>query len=124
MASFKNFLRKTAGEDESITFKQLPEESADDKKAAEEIHDAPKAQAQGASVEYKIVRPESMDEIFTIADYVISGRTVVLNLEALGAEEVKRMLDFLNGVVYTIDGQITNASQATYILSPSGATVD
>lgn len=72
-----------------------------------------------SNIELKVVRPETMDEVFTIADYLIAGCTVVLNLEILDRELIKRMLDFLNGVTYTTGGEVKNVSQGTYIITPT-----
>ena len=79
---------------------------------------------EGNNIELKIVRPEGMDEIFTIADYLIDGCTVVLNLEILDKELIVRMLDFLNGVTYTTGGEIKNVSGDTYIITPSGININ
>ena len=76
------------------------------------------------NIEFKIVRPEAVDEVFTIADYLIEGCTVVLNLEALDRESITRMLDFLNGVIYTTGSEMKNVSPKTYIIAPSGVNVD
>lgn len=76
------------------------------------------------NIEFKIVRPEAVDEVFTIADYLIEGCTVVLNLETLDRESITRMLDFLNGVIYTTGSEMKNVSPKTYIIAPSGVNVD
>ena len=77
-----------------------------------------------SNIELKVVRPESIDEIFSIADYLMDGCTVVLNLEVMPAEVVTRMLDFLNGVTYTTGGEIKNVSQGTYIITPNGINLN
>ena len=74
---------------------------------------------ESSNIELKVVRPETMDEVFTIADYLIAGCTVVLNLEILDRDLIKRMLDFLNGVTYTTGGEVKNVSQGTYIITPT-----
>ena len=85
-----------------------------------EVPALPVNQKENASnIELKVVRPESMEEIFTIAVYLIAGCTVVLNLELLEKETIKRMLDFLNGVTYTMGGEVKNVSQGTYIITPT-----
>ena len=65
-----------------------------------------------------------MDEIFTIADYLLEGCTVVLNLEVLERDIIMRMLDFLNGVTYTTGGDVKNVSPGTYIITPSGININ
>ena len=51
------------------------------------------------------------------------GCTVVLNLELLEMETITRMLDFLRGVAYTIDGEISHVSKATYIITANGIDI-
>ena len=59
-----------------------------------------------SNIELKVVRPASFEEVSEIADYLIEGCTVVLNLELLDGAQTLRMLDFLNGVTYSNDGEI------------------
>ncbi len=76
-----------------------------------------------SNIELKVVRPSSFDEVGTIADYLLEGCTVVLNLEVLDAAATVRMLDFLNGVTYSTDGDIKNVSKSTYIITPHNVDV-
>lgn len=78
------------------------------------------SQNPDSNIELKVVRPESFAEVSVIADYLIDGCTVVLNVEILDKASTVRMLDFLNGVTYTKDGEIKKVSQSTYIITPSG----
>ena len=78
------------------------------------------SQNPDSNIELKVVRPESFSEVSDIADYLIDGCTVVLNVEVLDKASIVRMLDFLNGVTYTKDGDIKKVSQSTYIITPSG----
>lgn len=111
-------------QDEEISFKNFD--------AVEEPTEAPKqvakqtpapASIEGSNIELKVVRPASFDEVSTIADHLIEGCTVVLNLELLDRATTIRMLDFLNGVTYTKDGEIKNVAQNTYIITPNGIDV-
>lgn len=115
-------------EDEEIQFKvhqdpiidEIPHETeADSVEEAEK-----KSTIEGNNIELKVVRPESMEEIFVIADYLLEGCTVVLNLELIDRDSITRMLDFLNGVTYTTGGDIKNVSQGTYIITPNGINVE
>jgi len=116
-------LAKAANEEEEIIFKDI------DEKIAPEAQETPEPPAQSSSlvgnnIELKVVRPESIEEIFTIADHLLNGCTVVLNLEMLDGDVVTRMLDFLNGVTYTQGGEIKNVSQDTYIIAPDGININ
>ena len=74
-------------------------------------------------VELKVVRPTTFANVTEIADYLLHRCTVVLNLEATNNEEAKRMLDFLAGVAYSIDGQLKNIAVNTYIITPCNVDV-
>lgn len=76
-----------------------------------------------SNIELKVVRPSSFDEVGIIADYLLEGCTVVLNLEVLDTAATVRMLDFLNGVTYSTDGDIKNVSKSTYIITPHNVDV-
>ena len=75
------------------------------------------------NIELKVVRPSSFDEVSDIADHLIDGCTVVLNLELLDNVQTVRMLDFLNGVTYSTDGEIKNVAKSTYIITPKNVDV-
>lgn len=79
---------------------------------------------EGNNIELKVVRPTSFEEVGTIADHLIAGCTVVLNLELLDKAATVRMLDFLNGVTYTKDGEIKNVAANTFIITPNGVDVN
>ena len=75
------------------------------------------------NIELKVVRPASFEEVSEIADHLIEGRTVVLNLELLDNVQTVRMLDFLNGVTYSTDGDIKNVAKSTFIITPKNVDV-
>jgi cell division inhibitor SepF len=127
---FENFaaklkkMREAKGEEENLTFKPFPEETVSVKveEKVEEPKKLPapaevKADDSDTNIELKVVRPTSFEEVSTVADYLLAGCTVVLNLELLDMPQVMRMLDFLNGVTYSTDGDIKNVSKSTYIIT-------
>ena len=77
-----------------------------------------KPEPRTGGVELKVVRPEAYDEVRTVADNLLAGCTVVLNVEALDKHVIFRMLDFLNGVTYCLDGEIKRVAPSTFIITP------
>ena len=75
-------------------------------------------EAKSESVELKVIRPESYADVASVADSLLAGCTVVLNVEALDKPTVSRMLDFINGVTYCTDGEIKRAAATTFIITP------
>ena len=76
-----------------------------------------------SNIELKVVRPRSFEEVSTVADYLLNGCTVFLNMELLDNAATVRMLDFLNGVTYCTDGDIKNVARSTYIITPNNVDV-
>jgi len=75
------------------------------------------------SVELKVVKPETFEEVREIAEHLIGRKTVVLNLEDTNKETARRLLDFLAGVAYTIQGQIERVSERTFVITPSNILI-
>ena len=88
----------------------------------EEIPAIKNSLSSADNIELKVVRPESFEDVRTVADYLLADYTVVLNLELLDRAASLRMLDFLNGITYSKDGEIKKVAQSTYIITPN--TVD
>jgi cell division inhibitor SepF len=77
----------------------------------------------GNNMELKVLYPTAFCEVPAIADALMSGCTAFLNLEATDREVCRRLMDFVSGVAYCIDGNIKKVAGATYIVSPSSVDV-
>lgn len=76
-----------------------------------------------ASLELKVVRPEKYEDASDIADHLLSGRTVVLNMDFINKEVSRRLIDFLSGVAYSIGGQFQRVANGTFIITPRNVEV-
>ena len=65
-----------------------------------------------------LVKPEKFENAAEIADHLKDKRTVVLNLESTQKDIARRLVDFLSGVAYAIEGQIKKVAVSTYIITP------
>lgn len=79
--------------------------------------------SSGSALEMKVVKPETFDSVAQIADHLISRRTVVLNLENTNKETSRRLIDFLSGVAYSIDGSLKKIASNAYVITPSNVNV-
>ncbi len=79
----------------------------------------------GGSLEMKVVKPDKYDSATAqkIADHLLNDRTVVLNLEATNKESARRLIDFLSGVAYSIDGYIQRVANNTFVIVPKNVDV-
>ena len=77
----------------------------------------------GGAIELKVVKPERYSNVQQIADHLLNHRTVVLNLESTNKETAKRLLDFLSGVAYSINGQLKRVATNTFVITPENVDV-
>ena len=75
------------------------------------------------SVELKVVKPEDYQNVNQIADHLINRKTVILNLEETNKETARRLIDFLAGVAYAIQGQLERVSDRTFVITPSNIVI-
>lgn len=79
--------------------------------------------ASGASIEMKVVTPNSFETVTQIADLLLSNKTVLLNLENTNKETAKRLIDFLSGVAYALEGDVQKVADNTYAITPNNVAV-
>jgi cell division inhibitor SepF len=70
-----------------------------------------------------LVRPESFNDAPTIAANMRAKKAVVLNLEGVEKNLARRIVDFLSGCGYALDGSVKKVSQATYVFCPHNMEV-
>ena len=78
----------------------------------------------GTALEMKVVKPENFDSVPQIADHLLNKCTVVLNLENTNKETARRLIDFLSGVAYSIDGSLRKIASNAYVITPANVDVD
>lgn len=101
------------------------EENAEEPEMKAAPASAPKTTGIGSSapLEMKVVKPERVENAFGIGEHLLARRTVVINFEETNKETIRRILDFVGGVVFAIDGNIKKVSDATYIATPKNVDV-
>ncbi len=75
--------------------------------------------SSGASIEMVVVKPEKIESVTQIADYLVDRKTILLNLEETNKDTARRLIDFLNGVAYAINGDLRKVATNTYVITPS-----
>jgi cell division inhibitor SepF len=71
-----------------------------------------------------IKEPAAYDNIMESARIVRSGESVLVNFKNMGDQQARRSIDFLTGVVFTLDGDIQNVGGQIFLLTPNGMSVD
>lgn len=68
-----------------------------------------------------LVKPERFDAAAEIADHLRDGHSIIMNLETTPKDVSRRLIDFLSGVTYALDGKIQKAAINTYVIAPKNA---
>lgn len=76
-----------------------------------------------ASMEVCVIKPSKVEDYREIADTLLSGCTVVLNLEGIDVELAQRIIDFSSGSCYAIAGGLQKVSSYIFILTPSNVEI-
>lgn len=78
-----------------------------------------------SSSQFKVVvmQPENFDDARDICDHLKNKKPVVINLEDLQKECAQRIVDFLSGAVYSLDGEIQKVSSGIFIIAPSNVDI-
>lgn len=62
--------------------------------------------------------PHSYDEAQAIADHLRAHRTVVVNLQRVRSDQALRIIDFLSGTVYALNGGISKIGHNIFLCTP------
>lgn len=74
-------------------------------------------------MEVSIQKPTNFDDSEDICDMLIKGHPVVVNLEGFDPDDAQRIMDFLCGCIYAMDGKLNQISKYIFIFSPDGVDV-
>ena len=71
-----------------------------------------------AHLQVVVMKPERYGDAASIADHFKNKKTVVLNLDNTNKDVANRLIDFLGGVAYAMDGELKLIANMTYIIVP------
>ncbi len=79
------------------------------------------------NMEVCVIKPTTFEEALQIADALLDGRSVVLNLEGINNQLAQRIVDFVTGVCYSLKAHFESISKFVFVITPeavyiSGAT--
>lgn len=71
-----------------------------------------------------LFHPKHYDEVTEIADNLRARLLVVVNLIGADRAMSQRVIDFLSGVVYTLDGKMQRLAEGMFLFVPSNVQVN
>ena len=85
--------------------------------------DAMKALSANKDSHLILFEPRAYSETQEIATYLKQKRAAVVNLHRLQKEQSKRVIDFLSGVIYAIEGDIQRIGPKIFLCTPRNISV-
>ena len=146
----KSYLRVSESDDESFDDDMVEiedyyedEDDSEIKNASEQVEEEEPMRPRVASrntrvnkvipirkdLEVTMFRPSSVEESRLVVDSLKEGKTVVLNLEEVRTAIAQRIVDFICGAAYDMEGNLQSISESIFIVTPpnvglSGEFVD
>ena len=65
-----------------------------------------------------MIRPTSVEESRIVVDNLKEGKAVVLNLEDVRTNIAQRIVDFICGAAYDMEGNLQSISDSIFIVTP------
>ena len=79
--------------------------------------------APGPGMEVCVIKPNNMEDSREITETLLGGRTVILNLEGLDLEDAQRIIDFISGATFAIDGNLQKISNSIFLVTPANVDI-
>ncbi len=75
--------------------------------------------------QFKMVvsQPNTFDDAQDICDHLKAKKPVVINLEGIEKSDAQRIIDFLSGSIYALDGSIQKVSCDIFVIAPNNVDV-
>ncbi len=113
---------------EFFGFKENEEENSE----MNQINNSDEAEGEGKVIklsrtdDVKLVvhNPDSFEGVREIVDDLKKSRAVILNLEGREKVLARRLIDFLSGSVYALNGNTQKLGTEVFIFTPPGMDVD
>lgn len=76
-------------------------------------------QSQGQAIKMVISQPTTFEQSDEICGFLKEKKSVIVNLEYVNKDVARRIVDFISGGVYALDGYIQKVSNSIFLVAPS-----
>jgi len=136
MAGFlKNIVNKISGYEEYDVYEEELEPQDDTAADEESVESSarmnPFRQRPARVVDIKgghgsqvvVLQPADIDTAKAVSNHVRAGRTVICNFEKVEPKVAQRVVDFITGAAYALDGQVSPVSNSIFVIVPRSVSL-
>ena len=73
--------------------------------------------------EIVVLEPLSLDEARQVADQLKSRKSIIVNVKKADKEMARRIVDFLSGICYALDGHVQLIAETIFVFAPSNVGI-
>lgn len=73
--------------------------------------------------QFVVTTPKTFEDIQGVIDNLKMHRALIVDLSRLNSDSVQRVMDYINGAIYAIDGSIQRINPAVFLLTPTGMSI-
>lgn len=86
----------------------------------EEVKQQPKILPMSTATSSKMVitQPTCFDDVKEIGEHLKAKKSVIVNLETINKEDHRRIVDFISGATFVLDGSVQKISSLIYLITP------
>ena len=111
-------------EEESFT---MSHERSDSSRNVVDFQSAASARESSSVTNMKmkviVIEPKTFDDAQQVANNLREKKPVVINFEKTEADDAKRIIDFISGTTYALNGEIKKVGHNVFLCAPSNVNV-
>lgn len=88
-----------------------------------EIQENRRAASFRPTSEVYVIKPQQFNDAQTVADFLKQNKAIVINMEGLQLENAQRIIDFIGGACYGLQGELKAISANIFIAVPNSIEV-
>ncbi len=72
----------------------------------------------GGGQQVVIMQPSDIESAQQACDHIKAGKTVICNIEKVESKVAQRVIDFITGAAYALDGKVMPVSSVIFVVAP------
>ncbi len=116
-------VKKTSVPRKTSAARDIPEDSVKSKNGFLNNSKPKVVSLNRSMMEVKIVQPTSFEDSQEICNTLLESKPVVVNLEGFDPDDAQRIMDFISGCIYAINGKYHQISKYIFIFTPENVDI-
>ncbi len=108
-------------EDDEVYFTRKPKQTRSVRPVSGSNNKVVSMNSRGSEV--YVIKPQEFNEAQTVTDFLKDGKTIVINMEGIELNAAQRIIDFIGGACYALDGSLQAISSNIFIAAPQDIEV-